>query len=320
MQQGKAFLSQTAMVACAGKQGQCRVAAASIEKIPGSQKVEALPVVAEERSQKVLVTRTKDLAGKVFFCGKPARQMGVVPLDRQIACEKPQPVGQNVHDARKFARGAFRGLPAKAAQGVVHVCRNPGPARNLNKPVGVVLALKGVFLQFGAFVKGVADAPVNEGFKRLLGLRATRQHAVRMATQRGDLRHLCGIAVFIGGFFRQRQLQRRHAAGGHGLYAGAVTEKVMGRVFESPENPLAHGLAQKVAQGCVRNGSVHVKAAALVGQQAVNGAIVAHQVAHEKIAVGQQPASVHASSSWSRARATAMSYSSRGSDSALRSC
>ena len=70
MQQGKAFLSQTAMVACAGKQGQCRVAAASIEKIPGSQKVEALPVVAEERSQKVLVTRTKDLAGKVFFCGK----------------------------------------------------------------------------------------------------------------------------------------------------------------------------------------------------------------------------------------------------------
>ena len=241
----------------------------------------------------------------------------VVPLDRQIACEKPQPVGQNVHYARKFAGGAFRCLTAKAAQGVVHICRNPGPARNLDKSVGVVLALKGVFLQLGAFMKGIADAPVNEGFKSLLGMSAPGQHIVRMAAQGSDLRHFCGIAVFIGGFFRQRQLQRRHASGGHGLYAGAVAEKVMGRILESPENTLAHGLAQKVAQGCVRNGPVHVKAAALIGQQAVNGAIVAHQIAHEKIAVGQQPASVHASSSWSRARATAMSYNSRGSDSAF---
>ena len=82
---------------------------------------------------------------------------------------------------------------------------------------------------------------------------------------------------------------------------------MVGRILEPPKNALAHGLAQKIAQRSVRNGPVHIKAAALIGQQAVNSAIVAHKIAHEKIAVGQQPASVHASFSFNRARATSIS-------------
>ena len=71
-----------------------------------------------------------------------------------------------------------------------------------------------------------------------------------------------------------------HRSGGHGLNAGAVTKKVVCRVFEPPKNPFAHGLTQKIAQGGVRNGSIHIKAVTLIGQQAVDGAVIAHQIAH----------------------------------------
>ena len=206
--------------------------------------------------------------------------MGIVTLYGQIAGKQAQPVGKNVQNTRKLARGAFRRLPAEAAQGVVHVCRNGWNARNLDKPVGVVLALKSVFFQFGAFVKSIADAPVYQAFQRFLRASSAGQNIVCMPAQSLDLLLLGGIAAFDGHILLLGRVHGGHAAGGHGLNAGAVAKKVVCGVFEPPKNPLAHGLTQQVAQGGVRNGSIHIKAVTLIGQQAVDGAVIAHQIAH----------------------------------------
>ena len=66
---------------------------------------------------------------------------------------------------------------------------------DLRKTVGVVLVLKGVFLEFDAFVKGIANAPVDDGFKGALTVRAAGQQRVGRAEQRRDLRGFGGFGI-----------------------------------------------------------------------------------------------------------------------------
>ena len=117
-----------------------------------------------------------------------------------------------------------------------------------------MLALEGVLAQLGAFVEGVAHAPVDERLHRLLA-----DQAVRMAAA-GILPEQDGVLV--------RRL---------GL---AVAEQMVRRVLEAPEHALAHGLAQKVTDGRIRDGALVVEAAALLFQPLIDLAVVAHQVAH----------------------------------------
>ncbi len=269
----------------AEEQAQSRSAAARFQKVAGGQKIEAFAVAVVKGVQKQVITGAEGFGGQGFFTGQPAGQTGVLPLCRQIAGQQAQAVPQHVHDAGQLAGGAFGSLPAQAPQGIVGLDADGHAAGYLHQTVGVVLALKGVFLELGAFVKSIAHAPI---YKGLQGAGVVRTVGKRPWS---------GVAVRGG---------RRVGFGEiHGM--GRVAKKMVGRVLEPPEHALAHGFAQQVAQSAVRNGPVRFKAAALISQQAVDSTVVAHQVAHQKIPVGHQPASVHASASLSRARATARS-------------
>lgn len=181
-------------------------------------------------------------------------------------------VGYAFHECAKLKEDAFQGQ---------HYANR---LAQLGQTVGVMLPLEGVFLELGAFVKSVTNAPVDEGLHRALHGHAVGMRAGRVLPEHDALAfHRCGSR------------------------AGRIAEQVMGRVLEPPEHALAHGLAQQVAQGRVGYRAVALKAPPLIGQQPEDHAVVAHQVAHKKGSVGQQPAFAHASSSRSRALATARS-------------
>ena len=62
-----------------------------MQKISGSHEVEAFAVIAVERSQQMVIALPKNAAGKVFFAGKPAGQMRIVPLYSQILARSRRP-------------------------------------------------------------------------------------------------------------------------------------------------------------------------------------------------------------------------------------
>lgn len=144
-----------------------------------------------------------------------------------------------------------------------------------------MLALKGVFLQFGAFMKGIAHAPVKQ-----------RLH-----------RPLPGVPAGVGtcGKAPVRRQSSCFADVGRG------PEKMVGRILQTPEDAFAHGLPHQLAQTGVGHGTVVLETPRLFGQNEKDLTVVAHKVAHKGFSPCRNPAIAHARSSRSSTRATSTS-------------
>ena len=236
-----------------------------------------LPVQALQQGR---VEIGKGAAGEVVFHGQPAGQVAIVALTAEIARQQEQPVPQHIEDALQLACGTFVGLQGQFRQGIVQIARHCRGTRQLGQSVGIMLPLKGVLPQLGALVEGIADAPVQQGFHRRLHGQAAGGGAARILPEQDGV---------LGRIVR------------------GLAEKMVRRVLEPPEDPLAVGLAQQIAQGRIGHQTIPGEQTVLLLHAVVDHAIIPDKIPDKVGLAGQQPAFAHCPSSCRSACATRMS-------------